>query len=47
VLGIAHWKWEDYVVPEGSDVAMGFVVPAVMEGSLSLEARSLTLLALM
>jgi len=49
VLGIAHWKWKEYVVPEGSNVAVDFVVPAVMEGSPSLEARSLTLtlLALM
>ena len=47
VPGIAHWKWKEYVVPEGSNVAVDFVVPAVMEGSPSLEARSLTLLALM
>lgn len=45
VLGIAHWK--EYVVPEGSNVAADFVVPAVMEGPPSLEARSLMLLALM
>ena len=47
MLGIAHWKWKEYVVPEGSNVAADFVAPAVMEGSPSLEARSLTLLALM
>jgi hypothetical protein len=47
VLGIAHRKWKKYVVLEGSNVAADFLVPVVMEGSLSLEVRSLTLLALL
>jgi len=27
VLGIARWKWKEYVVLESRDVAADFVVP--------------------
>ena len=38
VLGIARWKWKEYVVLESRNVAADFVVPVVMEGSPSLDS---------